>query len=126
MNKVVYREPRTYEKYDSQHIIGFLDEQIVENYQPETSEGQKLIEPYTGYQYEGLEASGGTIMECTKPDDRGEVVNAIIRSRYALSEEMAIHRHHQNDAETYAEEWEVYNSWCETAKRTANAWFGCN
>lgn len=122
MNKKVYREPRTFEKYDRTHIIGYLNETIIENYQPEQQEGQEPIEPYTGYQYEGVEPDGGTIMECADAGDTGEVVNAIIRTRYTLSQELAIHRHHENDAATYAKEWEEYDDWCETAKTVARNW----
>lgn len=122
MNKAVYREPRTYEKYDSNHIIGYLNETVIEDYQPEVAEGQSAVEPYTGYQYEGQLTDGGTIMECSDSTNRGEIVNAIIRSRYPLSEEMAIHRHHQNDPVRYAEEWDMYDAFCEEAKRIANGW----
>ena len=122
MNKKVYREPRTYEKYDRTHIIGYLNETVIENYQPETSEGQEPIEPYTGYQYEGTEQDGGTIMPCEDATSRDELVNAIIRTRYSLSQEMAIHRHHENDAATYAEEWDEYDAWCESAKQVATHW----
>lgn len=124
MNKVVYREPRTFLQYDSQHIIGYLGEEVIEDFQPETEEGQDPIEPYTGYQYEGPETDGGTIMECSKPDNRGEVINAVIRSKYSLSEEIAIHRHYQNDPMGSLTEWEQYDSWCEEAKRIVNGWFG--
>ena len=123
MNKAVYREPRTNEKYDSNHIIGYINETVIEDYQPEVSDGQSAVEPYTGYQYEGPGTDGGTVMECSNPNDRGEIVNAIIRSRYPLSEEMAIHRHYQNDPERYAGEWAEYDAFCEEAKRIANGWF---
>ena len=122
MNKVVYREPRTFEKYDSNHIIGYLNETVIEDYQPEVADEQETVEPYTGYQYEGPETDGGTVMECSDSNDRGEIVNAIIRSRYPLSEEMAVHRHYQNDPERYAGEWSEYDDFCEEAKRIANDW----
>ena len=122
MNKKVYREQRTFEKYDSTHIIGYLNETIIENYQPEQQEGNEPITPFNGYQYEGEELDGGTIMECADSSNFDEVVNAIIRSRYTLSQELAIHRHHENDPAAFAEEWEEYDGFCEKAKTLARKW----
>jgi hypothetical protein len=121
MNKAVYREPRTYMKYDSQHIIGYLHETVIPDYQPE-SVGDDVPDSFTGYQYEGSELDGGTIMPCADPASRDEVINAVIRSKYSASQEFSIQRHYQNDPEVYADEWEEYNSWCEYAKTTVDNW----
>lgn len=122
MHKCVYRERRTFEKYDSAHIIGYLNEEIIKNYQPEAVEGEEKEEPYDGYQYEGEENDGGTVMECSKPGDRDDMINAIIRTRYSLSEELAIHRHISDDAVTYAKEWKEYDSFCESTKNVVDRW----
>ena len=37
MNKVFYREQRTFLVWDQQHIIGYLNEEQVENYTPDTT-----------------------------------------------------------------------------------------
>ena len=70
------------------------------------------------------EKDGGTVMPCTDPTSYPEVTNAIIRSKYSESDEMAIHRHHGNDPEEYAEEWQEYNDFCESAKALAKDWLG--
>jgi hypothetical protein len=118
-----YKEPRTYMVYDGSHIIGYLNEEIVEDYLPE--EHQEDEQAYTAYKYTGTEADGGTVMPCDNPSDYGEVANAIIRSRYSVSQEMAIHRHAGNgDYEDNPKEYEDYNQWCEAAVALAKKWLG--
>ena len=99
MPKCVYRERRTFQKYDAGHIIGYLNETIVKGYQPEVMEGEKPAKPFDGYQYEGPCTDGGTILVCLNPGNRDEMINAIIRSKYTMSEEFAIHRHHSGGSE---------------------------
>lgn len=122
MTTKIYTKPRTLLKWDEGHIIGYLGEKIIEEYVPESIEGEEKPEPCTGYSYTGTQLDGGTIMECADPTSRNELVNAIIRSRYSQSEEMAIHRHVVDDAQTYAEEWQQYDSFCEEAKQIADHW----
>lgn len=50
---------------------------------------------------------------------KGAVVDAIIRTRYSLSDELAIQRHYSNSKTTYKQEWEAYNEFCEWAKQKA-------
>ncbi|MBQ6203609.1 MAG: hypothetical protein IJK46_05890 [Prevotella sp.] len=122
MKKTVYRERKTFYKFDSKHIIGFLNETVLENYQPDSQDAEEPIGPFTAYQYEGPDAGGGTVMECTDPTSRDDIVNAIIRTRYTVSQEMAIHRHHSNDPAGYGSEWDEYDAWCEKAKAIADTW----
>lgn len=119
----IYTEQRTFGKYDAEHIIGYLGEEIIPNHVPENN-GEEEPEPVTGYKYTGTEKDGGTIMPCSDPTSYPEVANAIIRSEYTESDEMAIHRHHGNDPEEYAEEWQEYNDFCESAKALAKSWLG--
>ena len=118
-HSVIYTEPRTFGKYDANNIIGYLDEEQVPDYLPEGAE-----EPVTGYKYTGTEKDGGTVMPCSDHTSYPEVTNAIIRSKYSESDEMAIHRHHGNDPEEYSEEWQEYNDFCESAKALAKEWLG--
>lgn len=113
----IYTQPKTFGKFNEGKIIGYLNEKIIPDYLP-----QDAKEPVTAYQYTGPEKGGGTIMPCDDPTSYPEVVNAIIRSKYTESEEMAIHRHHGNDPEGYAEEWQQYNRDCEDAKSLAKIW----
>ena len=127
MNRTVYQQRRTYQRYDEAHIIGYLNEEVIENYVPTDSqrgESEESPEPWpTAYAYTGTESDGGTIMPCEKQDDYGEVANAIIRSRYSESQEMAIQRHAINgDYAEAPEEFEAYNAWCQQAVATAKRW----
>lgn len=125
MKKAIYKERRTYLRYDENHIIGYLNEKEIENYQPEDMpEGEEQQEPWpVAYEYTGTESDGGTIMPCTDQQDSGEIANAIIRARYTESQELAIHRHAANgDYEEAPKEYDDYNDWCEYAVKTAKEW----
>ncbi len=126
MNRHVYKEQRTYLKYDEQHIIGYLNEEVLDNYQPAESqtEGEETQQPWEkAYAYTGSESDGGTIMECSDPSDYGEIANGIIRSKYSESQELAIQRHAINgDYAEGAQEYEEYDAWCKKAVQTAKKW----
>jgi len=121
----VYQEKRSYLRYDAEHIIGYLNEEILTDYQPETESGEENTTVWpTAYKYTGTEADGGTILPCGEITSAGDLANAIIRSKYNESQEMAIHRHASNgDYETSSKEWDEYNSWCVNAVLLAKAWF---
>ena len=114
-----YTERRTFGKYDAKNIIGYLEEEQVPDFLPEGAD-----QPTLGYKYTGTEKDGGTVMPCTDPTSYPEVTNAIIRSKYSESDEMAIHRHFVGDKVLYADEWEAYNQFCEDAKVLAKRWLG--
>lgn len=130
MNRKVYQERRTYLRYDEAHIIGYLNEEELENYVPEATthendeeEDEQPVAWPKAYAYSGTEADGGTVMPCSKQDDSGELANAIIRSRYSESQELAIQRHAINgDYEETPQEYEEYNAWCQYAVQTAKEW----
>lgn len=115
----IYSERRTFGKFDANNIIGYLEEERVPDFLPEGAD-----QPTLGYKYTGTEKDGGTVMPCTDPTSYPEVTNAIIRSKYSESDEMAIHRHHGNAPEEYSEEWQEYNEFCESAKALAKNWLG--
>ncbi len=119
MKTKIYTQPRTFGKYDEGNIIGYLNERIIQDYLPEDAE-----QTVTGYQYTGTMDDGGTVMPCKDSSSYSEVTNAIIRSRYSESDEMAIHRHFNNDPVASQEEWNEYNSFCEAAKVLAKSWLG--
>ena len=128
MNKrtfsAVYQNRRTYMKYDEKHIIGYFNEEVLEDYAPDgqPDEGEPVVWP-VAYRYTGTERDGGTILPCSNVSDYGDMANAIIRSRYSESQELAIHRHAQNgDYEENPTEYEEYNAFCEAAVAQAKAW----
>lgn len=121
-HSVVYAQPMSFAPFGDAHIIGYLYETVIENWnQPNAPEGAA---PITGYQYTGPREDGGTLLPCENPSDYGCVANAIIRSKFSESDEMAIHRHFVGDKVLYADEWEAYNQFCEDAKVLAKRWLG--
>lgn len=113
MNKRIYAKRMTFSVYDENHVIAYLNEEILEKYLPDNAdEGD---EPYTAYAYTGPEADGGTMLE-TNSTDRDALVNAVIRSKYTQTEEDAIKTHQlmmiQNPdcakASGYSSEWSVF------------------
>ena len=122
----VYQNQRTYLKYDEQHIIGYLNEEVIDNFTPQqnATENGENQEPWPkAFAYTGTETDGGTVMKCENPGDYGEVANAIIRSKYSESQEMAIQRHAINgDYSESAQEYVEYNEWCTQAVATAKRW----
>ena len=122
MFQATYAEKKTFFPFGENMIIGFLGETVVENWKQDNApEDAPAI---TGYSYTGPRKDGGTLLPCSDPTDYGCVTNAIIRSRYSMSEELAIHRHYAGDPENHAPEWAEYNAFCESAKTLAKNWLG--
>lgn len=123
--KAVYHEQRTFMKYDEGRIILYPNETVIDKYQPEKMEGQeKDPEPYKAYQYEGEERDGGYVRDCADITDFHEVANAIMRTKYQLSEELALQRHYQTSPEEYADAWKAYCTFADTAADKARTWLG--
>ena len=122
MLSATYAEPKTFFPFGENKIVAFLNEEVVENWkQDNTPEDVPAI---TGYKYTGPRKDGGTLIAYEDPEDYGCLTDAIISTKYSKSEEMAIHRHYQNDIETYETEWTEYNQFCEYAKTMAKKWLG--
>lgn len=117
MHSKVYGYPLKFFRHSEGKILAFLNEEVVEDFVP--TEGAK---PTIGYKYSGTEIDGGTLLPCSNPDSRDDVINAIIRSRYSETEEFSIHRHHLTDPDNYVEEWVAYNDFVEKAKQLYKKW----
>ena len=128
MNRQVYQERRTYQRYDETHIIGYLNEEVINDYQPaaeQQPDGEdEQPEPWPkAYAYTGSETDGGTVMPCSRQEDYGDIANAIIRTRYSESQELAIQRHAINgDYEEAPQEFDDYNDWCQYDVQTSKEW----
>lgn len=131
MNKAIYSEPRTFEKYDNARFIVYLNQEIIPDYVPEVMHSEQTPEPVTAYAYTGTEVDGGTLIETTS-SDRDSLINGIIRSRYTQSEEDAIKTHQIEllkdagiaKAAEYEAEWAEFNAVREMAKATVDGWLG--
>ena len=117
----VYPQPKTFLKYDAGRIIVYPNETVIENYTPESHDNEEP-EPFTAYQYEGCESDGGFIVECDDPTDYHSVANAIVRTKYSVSEELALQRHHQQDPEAYEKEFSEYCEYADRAVTIAKRW----
>lgn len=130
MNRHVYKERRTFLRYDDSQIIGYLNEEVLKDYVPDTvqltnGKGEEIKpEPWPeAYAYTGTETDGGTVMPCRNSEDYKEIANAIIRTKYSESDELAIQRHAINgEYEEAPAEYEEYNRWCKHAVKTAKEW----
>ena len=129
MNKAIYTEPRTFEKYDNTRFMVYLNQEVIPDYVPEVFESDNKPAPVTAYSYTGTEVDGGTLIEATSPD-RDSLINGIIRSRYTQSEEDAIKTHQIEllkdagiaKAAEYEVEWAEFNAVREMAKATVDGW----
>lgn len=127
MNKmyytVAYTEPRTFLRYDFNRVIIYPNENVVDNYQPtQKNADEPTPSPYKAYVYTGEEVDGGFIVECADPTDYHELANAIIRTKYTVSDELALQRHHQTDHDAYEAEWQSYCEFADAATTKAKQW----
>lgn len=121
----VYNAPRTFLQYAAGRVIVYPDERVVDDYQPEKSASEESAPaPFKAYIYTGEERDGGFIRECPDSSDYHDMANAIIRTRYSVSDELALQRHHQEDAEAYASEWQAYCDFADAATSKAKKWLG--
>ena len=112
-------------KYDEGRVMLYPNETVIENYQLEKQEGaENAPAPFKAYQYEGEENDGGYIRECPDITNLHDVANAIMRTKYELSEELALQRHYQTSPEEYAEKWKEYCTFADAAADKARQWLG--
>lgn len=129
MNRAIYLNKRTFEKYDNTRYIVYLNEEVLENHIPEVPEGQPTPAAVTAYAYTGPVKDGGTLIEAASAD-RDSLINGIIRSRFSQSEEDAIKTHQIEllkdpsieKAIAYEKEWEEFNNTRIMAKTVVDCW----
>ncbi len=107
--KVTTTTKKTIERYDDKHYAVYFN--------PVEKQIESAVD---GEQPSSILEYAMVLVECDTVPSKGEVVNAIIRERYTLSDEMAVQRHYANNPSNYAAEWQEYNECCEEAKRVAN------
>ena len=131
VNRVIYPQRRSFEKYDGNHLVVYLNEEIIPDYVPEEMDRQPMPEPTTAYAYQGTMKDGGTLIECSSTS-RNDLVNGIIRCQYTQSEEDAIKTHRlqvigneiadEEELAKYNQEWTDFNSVRAVAKEYVGRW----
>lgn len=87
--KVIYLEQKTFEKYDGNHYLLYLDEEVVENYVPESNSEFGSTTPCTAYAYTGDQADGSTMVEAAEAT-YDAFVSGLIRRKYSADKVEAI------------------------------------
>ena len=107
------KQPQLQLNTGSNRVMMCQNEEVRTVIDPAPAEGGEPVER-TEYLYDV------TWME-PESKQKGDVVNAIIRTRYTESDELAIQRHYANSKTEYKDEWKEYNDWCEQAKAMYDA-----
>lgn len=89
MKREIYYSKMSFNKYDDNHYIVYLNEEVIENYVPETFEGDKAPEPQTVYAYTGTEEDGGTLIEANSAT-YDEFVSGLVRLEFSQAKVEAV------------------------------------
>lgn len=87
MKKVYYPTQKTFVKYDDEHFLLYLNEEIIEDYLPENAEDGAV--PFTAYAYSGTEPDGSTKIKATEAT-YPQFVSGLIRTQYSADAVEAI------------------------------------
>ena len=87
MKKVYYPAKKTFVKFDDEHFLLYLNEEIKENYLPENAEEDAV--PFTAYAYSGTEPDGSTKIKATEAT-YPQFVSGLIRTQYSADAVEAI------------------------------------
>ena len=81
--RAIYTERKTFVKYDDNHYLLYLNEEVLENHVPEGHGGEPEPEPCTAYAYTGtlIEAADATYER---------FVSGLVRTRYSADRVEAI------------------------------------
>jgi hypothetical protein len=120
-----YKEKKTYEQYDKEHFLLYLNEQEVE-FTPNTGGDNEPMEPVQGYAYTGDQADGGTLIEA-KEAGYGDFVAGLLRKQYAADDVEAIQANalialkdkSNTKAAQYKAEFDEYNTYRTKCKSDA-------
>lgn len=87
MKTVIYFSRKTFNHYDNERYLLYLNEEIIQNYVPE--DAPEGVEPVTAYSYTGTEEDGGTLISA-KEQSYEAFVSGLIRTRYSADRVEAI------------------------------------
>lgn len=87
--RAIYTERKTFVKYDDNHYLLYLNEEVLENHVPEGHGGESELEPCTAYAYTGTCEDGGTLIEAADATYE-RFVSGLVRARYSADRVEAI------------------------------------
>ena len=82
MKTAIYPARKTFNHYDNERYLLYLNEEIIENYVPENDPES---EPSTAYSYTGSEEDGGTLIVASDATYE-KFVSGLIRTRYTADQ----------------------------------------
>lgn len=114
MDTAVYKERKTYTKYDNEHHLLYLNEQET------TFTEQESDTECPGYSYTGDMADGGTLIAATDVTDdnrRSKFVSGLIATRYSIDAQIAILANGKDTEQHAAEfaEFEQFRAECKAS-----------
>lgn len=87
MKKEYYPVRKTFVKFDDEHYLLYLNEEVVEDYLPENAEEGAV--PFKAYAYSGTEGDGSTKVKATEAN-YAQFVSGLIRTQYSADAVEAI------------------------------------
>lgn len=87
MKKEYYPVRKTFVKFDDEHYLLYLNEEVVEDYLPENAEEGAV--PFKAYAYSGTEGDGSTKIKATEAT-YAQFVSGLIRTQYSADAVEAI------------------------------------
>ena len=93
MKKEYYPVRKTFVKFDDEHYLLYLNEEVVEDYLPENAEEGAV--PFKAYAYSGTEGDGSTKIKATEAT-YPQFVSGLIRTRYSADAVEAIMLNYQS------------------------------
>lgn len=124
--RVIYTEKKRYSRFDENHCMVYLNEEIIPDFVPEMEEMEDHADnilPVTGFAYTGTMPDGGTLI-ATKTENYDGFVSGLIRLKYSTDAEAAIQANMISAltdpgnprAEEFREEWNSFQAYREHCK----------
>lgn len=85
----IYTDRKTYNQFDNNHFLLYLNEEVIEDYTPEVRDGESMLESCTAYAYTGSEKDGGTLIEAQEAT-YDAFVSGLVRREYSADRVEAI------------------------------------
>ena len=121
--RAIYTERKTFVKYDDNHYLLYLNEEVLENHVPESHAGEPEPEPCTAYANTGTCEDGGTLVEAASAS-YDSLVSGLVRKEYSADRVEAItlnklgsNAERQSEFDAEFAELEAYRTTCKALVR---------